>query len=192
LLILRVNVGPELEVHGNNPETRRFWETNEYRRRIRRVLYAHGYGKMHEGMIERKTWLAPDFRDVVLMICDAPSVEELRWEILHDLHLVNNELFKVAHHERLDQVVSASGVYVDLSGMEPQVRSMTLQQTLGRLLLLPVTTSLREFIAADVDCLPRYIRPTDTETSPHQASPAAHSNETPPSGEPPCAAPSES
>ncbi len=183
LLILRVNVGRDLEVVGNNPEARRFWETNEYRRRIRRILYAHGYGKMHEGLIERKTWLASDFRDVVLMICDAPSVEELRWEILHDLNLINDELVKVADENRLDQVVTASGVYVDLSGMDPQVRSMTLQQTLGKLLLLPVTTSLRGFIAADVGCLPRYIQPKSEETSP---------DEPLPSGEQPCATPSES
>ena len=183
LLILRVSVGRDLEVVGSNPEARRFWETNEYRRRIRRILYAHGYGKMHEGLIERKTWLASDFRDVVLMICDAPSVEELRWEILHDLNLINDELVKVADGNRLDQVVTASGVYVDLSGMDPQVRSLTLQQTLGKLLLLPVTTSLRGFIAADVDCLPRYIQPKSEETSP---------DESQPSGEQPCATPSES
>ncbi|MEO7478297.1 MAG: CHASE2 domain-containing protein [Lysobacteraceae bacterium] len=182
LLILRVSVGPDLEVLGRNPEMRRFWETNEYRRRIRRVLYAHGYGKMHEGLIERKTWLAADFRDVILMICDAPSVEELRWEILHDLKLINDELAKIADENRLEQVVNAGGVYVDLSDMGSQTRAMTLQNTLGRLLLLPVTTSLRGFIAADVPCLPRYQKP---ETS--QSSTETHSEE-----EMPCTPPSAS
>ena len=204
LLILRVSVGQDLEVVGHNPEARRFWETNEYRRRIRRVLYAHGYGKMHEGLIERKTWLASDFRDVVMMICDAPSVEELRWEILHDLNLINDELVKIADENRLDQVVTCSGVYVDLSGKDAQTRSMALQNSLGRLLLLPVTTSLRGFIAADVDCLPRYIQPKSDEpdadnTSPAQSIPAGSSlagsdpaSTQPPEEPPPCAAPSES
>ena len=182
LLILRVSVGEDLEVVGRNPEARRFWETNEYRRRIRRVLYAHGYGKMHEGLIERKTWLASDFRDVILMICDAPSVEELRWEILHDLHLINDELNKIADENRLEQVVTASGVYVDLSDMNSPTRAMALQNTLGRLLLLPVTTSLRGFIAADVPCLPRYRNPEAPQGSAETCS----------EGEPPCAPSSES
>ncbi len=175
LLILRVSVGRDLEVVGRNPEARRFWETNEYRRRIRRVLYAHGYGKMHEGLIERKTWLASDFRDVVMMICDAPSVEELRWEILHDLNLINDELVKIADENRLDQVVTCSGVYVDLSDKDGQARSMALQNSLGRLLLLPVTTSLRGFIAADVDCLPRYIQPKSDDPDPNDTTPAESS-----------------
>jgi adenylate cyclase len=163
LLILRVSVGPDIDVVGGNPNARRFWEANEYRRRIRRILYSDGYGKMHEGLIERKTWLAADFRDVILMICDAPTVEELRWEILHDLNLINDELVKIADENRLEQVVTASAVYVDLSGMDPQTRAMSLQNTLGRLLLLPVTTSLRGLIASDIDCLPRYQhKPTNT------------------------------
>jgi hypothetical protein len=128
------------------------------------VLYAHGYGKLHEGLIARKTWLASDFRDVVLMICDAPSVEELRWEILHDLNLINDELNEIADENRLEQVVTASGVYVDLSEKDSSARAMALQNTLGRLLLLPATTSLRAFIAADVDCLPRYLKPSIDET----------------------------
>ncbi len=188
LLILRVSVGQDLEVLGRNPDARRFWETSEYRRRIRRVLYAHGYGKMHEGLIERKTWLASDFRDVILMICDAPSVEELRWEILHDLNLINDELVKIADEIRLEQVVNAGGVYVDLSGMDASTRALSLQNTLGRLLLLPVTTSLRAFIASDVDCLPRYLQPGTAQSDPDPCRPAESTS----SEDPPCAAPSES
>ncbi len=194
LLILRVSVGRDLEIVGRNPEARRFWETNEYRRRIRRVLYAHGYGKMHEGLIERKTWLASDFRDVVLMICDAPSVEELRWEILHDLKLINDELVKIADENRLDQVVTAGGVYIDLSGMDAQKRSMSLQNTLGKLLLLPVSTSLRAFIASDIDCLPRYVKPSDTESDDihSRPTPASAIASQPQEESPPCAPTSES
>ncbi|HEV2608595.1 MAG TPA: CHASE2 domain-containing protein, partial [Xanthomonadaceae bacterium] len=183
LLLLRVSFGSDAGAIGRTSGAQRYWEKSEYRRRIRRVLYAHGYAKIHEGLIERKTFLASDFRDVILMICDAPTVEELRWEILHDLKLIKDELVKVADENRLDQVITASGVYVDLSGMDPEVRALTLQQTLGKLLLLPVTTSLRGFIAADVDCLPRYIQPKSNETSP---------DESQPSGEQPCPAPSES
>jgi hypothetical protein len=184
LLVLRVSLGSDGGANGRNAGAQRYWETSDYRRRIRRVLYAHGYAKIHEGLIERKTFLASDFRDLILMICDAPSVEELRWEILHDLKLINDELVKVADANRLEQVVTAGGVYVDLSGMDPQVRSLTLQQTLGKLLLLPVTTSLHRFMAADVDCLPRYIQPKSEEASPDNSPPS--------SGEQPCATPSES
>jgi hypothetical protein len=179
LLILRIRIAEDMEADAR----RRYWETNEYRRLIRRAMYAHGYGKMHEGLIERKTWLATDFRDVVLMICDAPSVEELRWEILHDLKLIDGELDKIADANRLDKVVTAGGVYVDLSEMEEPTRARSLQQTLGKCLLLPATTSLHAFIAADVDCLPRYVQPKSEETSP---------DESQPSGEKPCTTPSES
>jgi CHASE2 domain-containing sensor protein len=189
LLLLRVSVGQDVEVFGRNPEARRFWETNEYRRRIRRILYSEGYAKMHEGLIERKTFLASDFRDVIMMVCDAPSIEELRWEILHDLRLINEELARIADEVRLEQVVTASGVYVDLSGMDQQTRSISLQNTLGKVLQLPATTSLRAFIAADVPCLPRYVKPTTGDTQPSGSSPSAPS----PSEEtPPCATPPES
>ncbi|HTA64571.1 MAG TPA: CHASE2 domain-containing protein, partial [Xanthomonadaceae bacterium] len=132
LLLLRVSVAHEVAREGHNSKARQFWETNEYRRRIRRILYAHGYAKIHEGLIERKTFLAADFRDVILMICDAPTVEELRWEILHDLKLINHELAKIADEIRIDQIATASAVYVDLSGLDEQTRAMSLQNTLGK------------------------------------------------------------
>ena len=164
LLILRVSVWQQVETDSDGPEEERFWETGEFRRRIRRLLYGHGYAKMHEGLIERKTWLASDFRDVILMICDAPSVEELRWEILHDLKLIGDDLDNVADPDVLDRVLTAGGVYVDLSGMDEPTRSRSLQQTLGKALLLPADRSMRAFIASDIDCLPRYIKPSDTQT----------------------------
>jgi CHASE2 domain-containing sensor protein len=178
LLLLRVSVRTDANALARNPEARRYWERSEYRRRIRRILYAHGYAKIHEGLIERKTFLASDFRDVILMVCDAPSVEELRWEILHDLKLISDELGRIADENRLDQVTTASAAYVDLSELDQQTRAISLQNTLGKVLQMPASTSLRGFIAADVDCLPRYVQPK--------------SNESQPSGEQPCATPSES
>lgn len=178
LLLLRVSVGRNPEAAGRNPEARRFWERNEYRRRIRRELYANGYAKIHEGLIERKTFLASDFRDVILMVCDAPSVEELRWEILHDLKRINEVLARIADENRIDQIVTASAAYVDLSDLDQQTRAISLQNTLGKVLQMPAATHLRAFIAADVDCLPRYHYPG--------AQPA------PTSQEPSCATPSES
>jgi len=178
LLLLRVSVRTDANALASNPEARRYWERSEYRRRIRRILYAHGYAKIHEGLIERKTFLASDFRDVILMVCDAPSVEELRWEILHDLKLINDELGRIADENRLDQVTTASAAYVDLSELDQQTRAISLQNTLGKVLQMPASTSLRAFIAADVDCLPRYVQPK--------------SNESQPPGEQPCATPSES
>lgn len=179
LLIVRVSVGEHLEVAGKDPELRRFWETNEYRRHIRRSLYAHGYAKIHEGLIERKTFLASDFRDVILMVCDAPSVEELRWEILHDLKLIDRVLADIADENRIEQVISANGAYVDLSDLDQATRAISLQTTLGKVLQMPTDTSLRAFIAADVPCLPRYVYPGDTPKS---------ATEEPP----PCDIPSES
>lgn len=164
LLILRVSVSEHLDVAGKNPELRRFWETNEYRRHIRRALYAHGYAKIHEGLIERKTFLASDFRDVILMVCDAPSVEELRWEILHDLKLISTILNDIADENRIEQVVSANGAYVDLSNLDQATRAISLQNTLGKVLQMPSDTSLRAFVAADVPCLPRYTYPGEAPT----------------------------
>lgn len=178
LLILRISVGEHLAGSERDSDARRFWETNEYRRRIRRVLYAHGYAKMHEGLIERKTFLAADFRDVILMICDAPSVEELRWEILHDLKLINQELTHIADEHRIEQIATAAAAYVDLSDLDAATRSSSLQNTLGRVLQMPATTGLRAFIASDVECLPRYVYPGSTPK--------------PASEETPCASPSES
>ncbi|HEY2345897.1 MAG TPA: CHASE2 domain-containing protein [Xanthomonadaceae bacterium] len=178
LLLLRVSVGKDLTAAGRNPEARRFWERNEYRRRIRRMLYAHGYAKIHEGLIERKTFLASDFRDVILMVCDAPTVEELRWEIVHDLKLISEELARIADETRLEQIVTASAAYVDLSELDQATRAISLQNTLGKVLQMPATTSLRAFLAADVECLPRYVYPS--------------AQQAPNPGEPPCAMPSES
>ncbi len=177
LLILRVSVGEGLEVAGHDPGARRFWEANEYRRRIRRILYAHGYAKMHEGLVERDTFLAADFNDVVMMICDAPSVEELRWEILHDLKLISRELNEIADENRIEQVATAAAAYVDLSEMGASTRAISLQNTLGKVLQMPATTSLRAFIAADVDCLPRYVYPGDSPHTRNEESPCPSPSE---------------
>ena len=115
------------------------------------------------------------------MICDAPSVEELRWEILHDLKLIDVELAKIADANQMDQIMTANAAYVDLSDLDDQTRAISLQNTLGRVLQMPPTTSLRAFVAADVGCLPRYVYPSK------QISQTASSSE-----EPPCAMPSES
>ena len=152
----------------------RYWETNEYRRLIRRILYSRGYGKMLENVIERKTWLWGNFRDVVLVLNDAPSTEEVRYEMLHDLQLMYDEMVAIADPERLDQVASASAVYVNLSDLEESARALALQNALGRLLMLPVTTSLRGLIASGIDCLPAWQYPKNNEETP------------------PCPAPSES
>jgi adenylate cyclase len=181
LLLLRVSVGSDGEAIGGTSGKQRDWEKSEYRRRIRRVLYAHGYAKIHEGLIERKTFLASDFRDVILMICDAPSVEELRWEIQHDLKLIDVELSKIADADQMEQIMTANAAYVDLSDLDDQTRAISLQNTLGKVLQMPAATSLRAFVAADVDCLSRYVYPNE------HISQTASSSE-----EPPCAMPSES
>ena len=180
IVILRVNVPPSLAVEGRNPEAVRFWETNEYRRLIRRILYSRGYGKMLENVIERKTWLWGNFRDVVLVLNDAPSTEELRYETLHDLNLAYGEMVAIAAPDRLDQVASASAVYVNLSDLEESARALALQMALGKLLILPVTTSLRGLIESGIDCLPRWQDPNTadsnsatTQESPSCATPSA-------------------
>lgn len=169
IVIVRVNVPPSLPVEGRNPEAVRFWETNEYRRLIRRILYSRGYGKMLENVIERKTWLWGNFRDIVLVLNDAPSTEELRYETLHDLNLAYEQMVAIADPDRLDQIASASAVYVNLSDLEESARALALQTALGKLLMLPVTTSLRGLIASGIDCLPRWQNPNtaipDTATA---------------------------
>lgn len=166
IVIVRVSVPASLPVEGRNPEAIRFWETNEYRRLIRRILYARGYGKMLENVIERKTWLWGNFRDVVLVLNDAPSTEELRYETLHDLNLMYEQMVAIADPGRLDQVATASAVYVNLSDLEESARALALQNVLGKLLLLPVTTSLRGLIESGIDCLPRWQNPNTAEESP--------------------------
>jgi CHASE2 domain-containing sensor protein len=171
IVILRVSVPPSLPVEGRNHEAVRFWETNEYRRLIRRILYSRGYGKMLENVIERKTWLWGNFRDVVLVLNDAPSTEELRYETLHDLNLAYEQMAEIAAPDRLDQVASASAVYVNLSDLEESARALALQNALGKLLMLPVTTSLRGLIESGIDCLPRWQNPNTANPKTTQESP---------------------
>lgn len=172
IVILRVSVPASLPAEGRNPEAVRFWETNEYRRLIRRTLYACGYGKMLENVIERKTWLWGSFRDVVLLLNDAPSTEELRYETLHDLNLAYGQMAAIADPERLAQVASAGAVYVNLSDLDASTRALALQTALGRVLLLPVTTSLRELIASGIDCLPRWQDPNSADPNTAEESPS--------------------
>ncbi len=173
IVIVRVNVPQSLRVEGRNPDLVRYWETNEYRRLIRRILYSRGYGKMLENVIERKTWLWGNFRDVVLVLNDAPSTEELRYETLHDLQLMYDEMVSIADPDRLDQVASASAVYVSLSEMEESARSLALQNALGKLLMLPITTSLRGLIASGIDCLPAWKNPNESKETPPCPAPSA-------------------
>src|SRR6185295_15297307 len=49
------------------------WRRREYRRRLRRFLYAGSEAVMLEGVVERKTWLHDALSDLMVLVWHGPS-----------------------------------------------------------------------------------------------------------------------
>ena len=64
----------------------------EYRRRVRRFLYAGSDAVMLEGLVERKSWLHKSLIDLVLLVWHGRSEADARGAAMHDLARLERHL----------------------------------------------------------------------------------------------------
>jgi CHASE2 domain-containing sensor protein len=120
----------------------------EYRRRLRRFLYAGSEAVMLEGVVERKTWLHDALADTMILVWHGTSAAQARDAALHDLGRLERDL--AGYDARLPDdgsVLLAFDCAEVGAGAGPCVR---LHDLLGRLLACTVECPLtrRDTIAA--------------------------------------------
>jgi CHASE2 domain-containing sensor protein len=71
----------------------------EYRRRLRRFLYAGSDAVMLEGVVERKSWMHDALSDLMVLVWHGESPAAVRAAASHDLARLEQELFR--YDERL-------------------------------------------------------------------------------------------
>ncbi|MGO4550334.1 CHASE2 domain-containing protein [Lysobacter sp. 2RAF19] len=91
---VRFAVYPSLDEHA---ATRR---RREYRRRLRRYLYAGSHAVMLEGVVERKSWLHETLDDLMVLVWKGETRAEAVQRARHDLGALYDHLN--AHNDRLD------------------------------------------------------------------------------------------
>ncbi len=112
----------------------------EYRRRLRRFLYAGSDAVMLEGVVERKSWLHDTLDDLMVLVWkggDQTTARELARRDLDALHIHLN-----AHDDRLDDdgVVRVAVVAAEIDdGLDASDRGerLRLREVLGRALNTP-------------------------------------------------------
>jgi hypothetical protein len=95
LAIARLRFVPDAELGAKAAARRR----REYRRRLRRFLYAGSDAVMLEGVVERKSWLHEALDDLMVLIWHGASEAAARSAARHDLARLERQL--AAYDERL-------------------------------------------------------------------------------------------
>jgi CHASE2 domain-containing sensor protein len=95
LAFARLRFAPDVQLDDTSAERRR----REYRRRLRRFLYAGSNAVMLEGVVERKTWLHDALSDIMILIWHGGSAAAARAAALDDLARLERELAE--YDERL-------------------------------------------------------------------------------------------
>ena len=91
LALARLRFVPDAQL-GATPAARRL---REYRRRLRRFLYAGSDAVMLEGVVERKSWLHDALNDLMVLVWRGDSEATARAAALHDLARLEQELAAV-------------------------------------------------------------------------------------------------
>ncbi|GAB3386377.1 hypothetical protein GCM10027432_20560 [Lysobacter fragariae] len=109
----------------------------EYRRRLRRFLYAGTNAVMMEGVVERKSWLHATLDDLMLMVWKGPDEATARQLAQHDLDALHVHLNE--YDDRLDDdgMVKASLVTAEIdddADESDRGERLRLREAFGRVL----------------------------------------------------------
>jgi adenylate cyclase len=133
LAVARLRFVPDVQLDETSTERRR----REYRRRLRRFLYAGSNAVMLEGVFERKTWLHDAMSDIMMLVWHGKSAVEARTAALEDLSRLERDL--AAWDERLPDdgsvLVAFGSAQID-DGVRPfeDTERLRLRDLLGRTL----------------------------------------------------------
>ena len=103
---VRFAVYPSLDEHAAIRRRR------EYRRRLRRFLYAGSDAVMLEGVVERKSWLHETLDDLMVLVWKGSTRDEAVQRARHDLGALYDHLN--AHNDRLDDDGTVKVCVVDV------------------------------------------------------------------------------
>ena len=95
LAIARLRFVPDADLDQKSAARRR----REYRRRLRRFLYAGSDAVMLEGVVERKSWLHDALNDLMVLVWHGDNEAVARTAAMHDLARLERQLAE--HDERL-------------------------------------------------------------------------------------------
>jgi CHASE2 domain-containing sensor protein len=109
----------------------------EYRRRLRRFLYAGSDAVMLEGVVERKSWLHDALNDLMVLVWHGDCEAAVRAVAMHDLTRLEREL--AAYDERLSDDGSVRVAFLcaeidDSAGEATRERRLRLHDLVGRVL----------------------------------------------------------
>jgi len=133
LAVARLRFVPDAEL-GATPAARRL---REYRRRLRRFLYAGSDAVMLEGVVERKSWLHDALNDLMVLVWPGDSEAAARAAALHDLARLEQEL--AAYDARLPddgsvRLAFACAEIDDAAEGSAQTERLRLRELVGRVL----------------------------------------------------------
>ncbi len=121
--------------HGAAPAARR---QREYRRRLRRFLYAGSDAVMLEGVVERKSWLHDALSDLMVLVWHGESQAAARAAAMHDLARLERELAR--YDARLPDDGSVRLAFAcaeiddDVAAGSAQAARLRLHELVGRVL----------------------------------------------------------
>jgi hypothetical protein len=128
---------------GTVPAARR---QREYRRRLRRFLYAGSDAVMLEGVVERKSWLHDALSDLMVLVWHGQSREEASTAAVQDLARLERELAR--YDERLPDDGSVRVAFAcaelddEAAAGSPQATQVCLHELIGRVLASRVEAPL--------------------------------------------------
>lgn len=88
LAVARLRFVPDPRLDARSTERR----LREYRRRLRRFLYAGSDAVMLEGVVERKSWLHEALNDLMVLVWHGQTAAAARTAAMHDLARLEREL----------------------------------------------------------------------------------------------------
>ena len=155
LAVARLRFVPDAQL-GATPAARRL---REYRRRLRRCLYAGTNAVMLEGVVERKSWLHDALNDLMVLVWHGDSEGAARAAALHDLARLEQEL--AAYDARLPddgsvRLAFACAEIDDAAEGSAQAERLRLRELVGRVLATSTEGPLarREALSIPTDVAP--------------------------------------
>jgi CHASE2 domain-containing sensor protein len=112
LAVARLRFVPDVEHRGRSAARR----SREYRRRLRRFLYAGTDAVMLEGVVERKSWLHDALSDLMVLVWHGESEAAARSAAMHDLARLERELAELDRRLPDDGTVRLAFACAEIDG----------------------------------------------------------------------------
>jgi hypothetical protein len=135
LAVARLRFVPDVHL-GAGPTARR---RREYRRRLRRFLYAGSDAVMLEGVVERKSWLHDALNDLMILVWHGENEATARTAAMRDLGRLERELAEQDARLPDDGSVRLAFACAEIDDAEDSDRDarLRLRELVGRVLASP-------------------------------------------------------